>query len=181
MNNACDMVGNATSKVPTPAGADNPTEAAAPGGPPRILCADDEPAIRSNMASALVRTGFLVATVSDGRTAWKMIRAEPFDLLITDQDMPEMSGEELVRKLRAQGHTLPVIVISASPELFFTSRNRWLGVAGVLPKPFSLRELVSMTRRVLNLAAPDSTQTQTAPKQTADSRLASQPILTVAV
>lgn len=101
----------------------------------------------------LTRAGYLVVTMNDGQSAWDILRTQPFDLLVTDNEMPGLSGEELVAKLRRAGGRLPVIVASANPLVFLTPGNQWLQIAGVLEKPFPLRELAATVNRVLEQAA----------------------------
>ena len=72
----------------------------------RILCVDDEPTVRELLHIYLRREGFEVETAPDGLAAWLIISAHPsrFDAVITDNQMPHMTGLELVEKLRvAQG------------------------------------------------------------------------------
>jgi len=67
----------------------------------RILVADDESAVRAFMSSVLLHAGYRVDVAQDGAVAWAALQAEPYDLLITDYNMPRINGVELVRNLRA--------------------------------------------------------------------------------
>jgi CheY-like chemotaxis protein len=116
----------------------------------RILFVDDEPVMRRNVWHALTRAGYSVALAEDGVGAWNALSAEAFDLLITDSQMPGLSGEELVIRLRRHGLKLPVIVAAARIEFFLRSENRYLQVAAVLSKPFFLRDLTTVVRGVLS-------------------------------
>jgi DNA-binding response OmpR family regulator len=108
----------------------------------RILCADDEPMICRTVAHALRRAGYTAITVNDGQIAWDRLKMEPFDLLITDNEMPRLCGEKLVLKVRQNGLKLPIIVMSTQFEFFLNPDNDWLQIVKVLPKPFPLHELV---------------------------------------
>jgi len=77
----------------------------------RILVADDENAIRSLMSAVLLQAGY---RAQDGAVAWAALQAEPYDLLITDCDMPKVTGIELVRNLRSARMDLPVILVTGA-------------------------------------------------------------------
>jgi CheY-like chemotaxis protein len=73
--------------------------------PTRILCVDDEATILRLLTLLLNRRGYQVEVAADGATAWEMVADDParFDVVITDNQMPGMSGVELAQKLRANG------------------------------------------------------------------------------
>ena len=125
-----------------------------PPGPrqhvPRILCADDELAICDSYAKVLTRHGYSVVTVPNGKLAWDALDHEPFDLLITDNQMPCLTGVELVLKVRGRGLNLPIICAASELDFFLAPANRWLEVDRVLQKPFSLNVLISMVGHVLH-------------------------------
>src|ERR1035441_6822218 len=82
--------------------------------PCRILVVDDEPDIRRLNAEVLKSSGYEVDTAEDGKAGWQALQAvthapDSYDLLITDHNMPELSGLALVKKLRAARMALPVI------------------------------------------------------------------------
>ena len=81
-----------------------------------VLCADDSAINRRFITAVLERAGCAVHCVWDGLEAWKIIRADPerFDLLITDHDMPEMTGLELISKLEELGFPGRIIMNSAT-------------------------------------------------------------------
>lgn len=80
----------------------------------RILVAEDSLTVREVERQLLLRHGWDVEVASDGREAWKALLAGPFDLLVTDVDMPRMNGIELLRTLRADPRfaALPVVIVS---------------------------------------------------------------------
>jgi DNA-binding response OmpR family regulator len=78
--------------------------------------------------------------VADGQDAWEALGSGSFDLLVTDNRMPHLNGEELVLKTRLAGMTLPIIVAASDLEFFTDLHNHWLNVT-LLRKPFSLVEL----------------------------------------
>ena|SRR5438876_9879104 len=120
-----------------------------------ILVVDDEGEIRQLSAKALVLHGYRVDAAKDGAEAWKALYAHSYDLLITDNNMPELSGVELVKKLRSAGMTLPVILASGELPTEELDRNPWLQLAATLVKPFSSGQLLETVRKVL-LAADNT-------------------------
>jgi DNA-binding response OmpR family regulator len=114
----------------------------------KILIAEDEVAIRSLMAHLLTAQGYLVTRAGNGLEAWEEARRGTFDLLITDADMPLLSGEELIERLRAAQPGLPVLLISGD-----RSRIRRLAERGLccpfLPKPFRPGELLKQVERLV--------------------------------
>src|SRR6478609_5092665 len=90
-----------------------------PGGPPpssgvkptyRILVVDDEKAVRDLHLELLAGAGYEAVAVADGALAWNAIQAEHFDLMITDNSMPKVTGVELINKLIAAKTRLSVIM-----------------------------------------------------------------------
>ncbi len=106
----------------------------------RILCADDRPVMRACYAAVLTNAGYDVTTVSNGQEAWDALQSGDFDLLVTDNRMPRLKGEELVLRIRAAGMDQPIIVAASDTEFFTERHNRWLHVT-VLEKPFTLHKL----------------------------------------
>lgn len=113
---------------------------------PRLLYVEDEPMVRRTVMLALKYAGYTVITAKDGQEAWDTLQTEPFDLLITDNEMPNLCGEELVVKVREHGFDLPIIIASSQLEFFLNPDNDWLQIAKVLPKPFPLLELVDAVK-----------------------------------
>ena len=114
----------------------------------RILVVDDELVIRLSVAYQLMRSGHQVDTAEDGKAAWDVLQSERYDLLITDHNMPKVSGLELVKKLRAEDVDLPVILMSGAMPAEELHRHPWLQLAATLPKPFTGDELLGIVERV---------------------------------
>jgi DNA-binding NtrC family response regulator len=120
--------------------------------PYRILVADDDVTIRQFSARALIRSGYNVDTAEDGAIAWDALRLHSYDLLVTDNNMPKVTGVDLLIKLLAAQMTLPVILISGSfPKEEFT-RHPWLQPAATLLKPYVLEEMLRTVKEVLSAA-----------------------------
>src|SRR6185436_5976774 len=78
--------------------------------PQRILVVDDDVGLRQLGTEVLIRHGYQVDAAADHTAGWKALQARAYDLLITDRDMPRLSGLQLVKKLRAARMALPVIL-----------------------------------------------------------------------
>jgi CheY-like chemotaxis protein len=143
--------------APTPHAAKPPPAEASSRGPARpahrILLVEDDSAVRQASAMFLVRAGYQVNAVEGSQAAWEALQSLSYDLLITDNQMPEMSGLELVRKLRSAQLALPVIMASGGIDERDLTQNQWLQPAKVLPKPFTGAALLETVAEVLPLAA----------------------------
>jgi len=115
----------------------------------RILVVDDEADIRMINAGVLTQFGYNVDSVEDGAAAWEAHATDGYDLLITDNQMPKVSGVELLRKLYGARNAIPVIMATGiSPGDDFV-REPWLQPAAVLLKPYTGAELAETVARVL--------------------------------
>jgi two-component system response regulator QseB len=112
----------------------------------RILLVEDDDLLAAGIRDALVRELYAVEWVADGAQAVAALRAGAFDLVILDLGLPKIDGVEVLRRARAEGATLPVIVLSARD----TAPERVLGLdAGAddyLIKPFDVEELLARVR-----------------------------------
>ena len=117
----------------------------------RILIADDEPHVIRVLQVSLERAGFEVESVADGEKALARITSEAPDALITDIQMPRMSGEELCRRLNEDypAREYPIFVMTSRPELEHREWSRKIPDLVFLEKPISVRNLVSkLTKRL---------------------------------
>ncbi|HKZ04777.1 MAG TPA: sigma-54 dependent transcriptional regulator [Methylomirabilota bacterium] len=115
----------------------------------RILIVDDEPDMLENCARALRRAGHLTTTASDPRAALGLLESERPDLLLTDLQMPHLSGMELLRRAREIDPGLPVIVITGHGTIEAAVTAVKAGAFDFLPKGFSLDELTLSVTRAL--------------------------------
>jgi CheY-like chemotaxis protein len=118
----------------------------------RVLVAEDDPALRNVIRVSLQGAGFEVIACRDGQEALSRLDQQPIDMLVTDMQMPRMSGLELCEKLRSdcRHRDLPVLMLTAKGlELDIDSLRADLGVAEVMFKPFSPRELARSVARHL--------------------------------
>lgn len=120
-----------------------------------ILVVDDEDHIRQLAGVGLRRSGYEVLTASSGREAIAQFaeHADQIDLLITDLAMPEMSGEELIVKLRRTHPDLPVLLMSGYSRSAVSEGLIDLPTIGFLQKPFLLSELAACVGRIFGREA----------------------------
>jgi CheY-like chemotaxis protein len=121
--------------------------------PARILIAEDNRVMSEVMRFNLQRAGFEVETVLNGRRAWERLQEQPYSILLTDHQMPEMAGDELCRQLRQSSlnQDIPVIMISAKGyELDVDMLYSELRISKILFKPFSPRQIVECVSQILH-------------------------------
>ncbi len=97
----------------------------------------------------LLRSGYHVVAVEDGERGWEALHAGHFDLLITDNDMPRLTGVELVRKLRATDMALPVVMTTGAQPTEELQRYPALHITAVLLKPFDKKDLLETVANAL--------------------------------
>ncbi len=114
-----------------------------------ILVADDDKAIRTVLNQALGRLGYEVRTTGHASQLWKWVADGDGDLVITDVVMPDENGLDLVPRIRKVRPELRVIVMSAQNTLLTAIKATERGAFEYLPKPFDLKELVSVVERAL--------------------------------
>ncbi len=117
-----------------------------------VLVAEDNAALRRVIAFALKGCGFETTTAVDGLEAWEFAEAQPFDLVVSDQQMPNMTGVELIEKLRASitNAKTPVILLTAKGlELELDALRERYGVSAMLHKPFSPAQLGSLAEELV--------------------------------
>ena len=110
-------------------------EAAKQTAAPRVLLVDDQPELRRLFRRSLGKAGFEVVEAWDGRVAIELLRKSPFDVVISDVRMPDMSGMELLKALHELDPDLPVVLTSGSPDTSSTSEANEFGAFAYLVKP----------------------------------------------
>jgi two-component system OmpR family response regulator len=111
-----------------------------------ILIAEDDPSIAESVAYALRSGGHAVDWVQSGSAADAALTAHHFDLLILDLGLPRMDGFELLRRARARGERLPILILTARDSLNDKVRGLDLGADDYVVKPFSISELEARVR-----------------------------------
>jgi len=111
----------------------------------RILIADDEIELINSMAFTLKRKGFEISKATNGLSAFEQISEtcknnNPFDLIITDIQMPGLSGIELIKKIREAKITTPILVITGFESSKLKKNILQIGCSNYLEKPFNLND-----------------------------------------
>jgi two-component system OmpR family response regulator len=121
---------------------------------PRVLVADDDDLLRRFLVTGLRAAGFDVVAAADGSEALGLFRGQgPFDVLLLDEEMPQASGRAVLKKLRSEGETLPVVLFSGSLTLTDAEQHA-LNVGPVVHKPCGLAGLVEALCQALAAGAP---------------------------
>lgn len=110
-----------------------------------ILVADDDPAIRDISSRFLTQVGFTVDVAEDGQSAWEAVGLRRYDLIITDQNMPRLSGTEFIDRLHEAGMGIPVILMTGGAVVSATRKPPDF----FLTKPFSFSSLLEEVNRLL--------------------------------
>jgi two-component system, OmpR family, alkaline phosphatase synthesis response regulator PhoP len=120
----------------------------------KILAVDDNPSITDAMPSIFAAPRYELTTANDGNRALEKLEAAPgaFDVIIVDQQMPQLSGVELVREIRERGIPTKIMVLSAHLSSEIREAYEQVGVDVLLSKPFVREEL----RVAVYLLARDS-------------------------
>ncbi len=109
----------------------------------RVLVLDDEPELRALLQRYLTERGFEVRGVADAAQLDRLLQRERFDVLVLDLMMPGEDGLSVCRRLRAQGESIPIVMLTARGEPVDRIIGREMGADDYLPKPFDPRELVA--------------------------------------
>ena len=122
----------------------------------RILVIEDEARIRSFLTRGLEAEGYSVEGAADGRSGLALALGPSWDLVVLDLLLPGLHGLGVLRELRRERPTLPVLVLSARSDLPTKLKGFELGASDYVPKPFSLDELIARVRVQLRTSrAPD--------------------------
>jgi len=148
----------------------------------RMLLIEDDALLAGGIREGLQQAAFTVDVVGSGEQALAAMQAgEAFDLAVVDIGLPGINGLELVRRIRAQGLTLPLLVLTARDSLEDCVQSLELGADDYLTKPFRLPELIARIHALLRRAQARSEQLLRFGQlemngQTRDCRLAGRPL-----
>ena len=119
----------------------------------RLLLAEDEPRIAAQVTRALEAAGYLVQPVADGESAWFEGDTEDYDLVILDLGLPRMDGLAVLKRWRAAGRRMPVLVLTARGSWPERVEGIDAGADDYLPTPFQMAELLARVRALLRRSA----------------------------
>jgi DNA-binding response OmpR family regulator len=123
-----------------------------------ILVIEDEPDLREGLKHNLELDGYHVQTAATGPEGLKMATQNGHSLILLDLMLPEISGLDILRQLREQGHRTPVIIISAKGQDHEKVAGLELGADDYVTKPFAVTELAARIRAVLRRVQPAADQ-----------------------
>jgi DNA-binding response OmpR family regulator len=118
----------------------------------RILIVEDDRAISRGLEFGLAHEGFAVTVVETGQAAMTAARLGTIHAILLDARLPDISGFDVCRQLRAEGRRLPILMVTARDEEVDKVLGLELGADDYIVKPFSLRELISRLRAALRRA-----------------------------
>lgn len=109
----------------------------------RVLLIEDNANLVRSLVAGMGKAGMVVDEVRDGLHADQLLQAEDYDAVVLDLALPRLDGMEVLRRARARGNDVPVLILTASGELPEKVRGLNAGADDYLPKPFELDELVA--------------------------------------
>ena len=115
----------------------------------RILVVEDDADIRRLNTEVLVHYGYDVDAAEDGELAWAALMTQEYHLMITDNNMPKVTGVELLKKMHGARMALPVIMATGEEPKWEFTQNPLIVPAAMLLKPYTVAELLGTVRSVL--------------------------------
>ena len=119
--------------------------------PAKILVVDDEPPIRRLLRTGLSAHGYEILDAPNGKAALELLEKKP-DLIILDLGLPDIDGLELLRQIRHEDESLPIVVLSSRGDEAGKVAALDLGADDYVTKPFGMDELLARMRAALRLA-----------------------------
>ena len=126
------------------------------GSPVRALVVDDEPTLAELLSTALRYEGWHVEHALSGQSAIKLAKSFDPDVILLDIMLPDLSGLEVMRRIRATSPTVPVLFLTAKDAVEDRVAGLTAGGDDYVTKPFSLEEVVARIRAVLRRTQPDA-------------------------
>lgn len=127
----------------------------------QLLIVEDEDRIASFVEKGLRSSGYTTTRTATGADALRLARSRSFDLLVLDLGLPDMDGFEVLRRLRAGGSTVPVVILTARDSVHDTVEGFDAGADDYLTKPFRFEELLVRVRARLRGTGGGNTSTMT--------------------
>jgi Response regulators consisting of a CheY-like receiver domain and a winged-helix DNA-binding domain len=119
----------------------------------RILVVEDEPTLAAQLAATLQAAGYAVDTAANGRDAGYMGEVETFDAVVLDLGLPMVDGLTVLKRWRALGRTMPVLILTARGDWHEKVAGIDAGADDYLTKPFHMEELLARIRALIRRAA----------------------------
>ena len=109
----------------------------------RALAVEDDPRIAEDLQAALTAAGFRLEGTGEGEEAWFLGDTEEYDLVVLDLWLPSLDGLAVLKRWRANGRTMPVLVLTARGTWQERVEGTEAGADDYLPKPFRMEELIA--------------------------------------
>ncbi|MBI2381100.1 MAG: response regulator transcription factor [Gammaproteobacteria bacterium] len=119
----------------------------------RILLLEDEAPLREQLTSALKEAGYVVDAAADGEAGLYFGREYPYDMAVFDLGLPKLSGMEVIKRLRAEGKSFPILVLTARGHWQDKVEGLSAGADDYLTKPFQMEELLARLNALLRRSA----------------------------
>ncbi len=119
----------------------------------RILVVEDEPTLAAQLVATLQAAGYAVDTAANGRDAGYMGEVETFDAVVLDLGLPMVDGLTVLKRWRALGRTMPVLILTARGDWHEKVAGIDAGADDYLTKPFHMEELLARIRALIRRAA----------------------------
>jgi DNA-binding response OmpR family regulator len=127
----------------------------------RVLVVEDEAAVAESVKTWLERSGFRVDLANNGEDAWFLGDTEEFSAVVLDLGLPRLDGLSVLKRWRAAGRTMPVIILTARGTWMERVEGIDAGADDYLPKPFQMEELLARLHAVLRRSAGQAMNTLT--------------------
>jgi two-component system OmpR family response regulator len=118
----------------------------------RILLVEDEPTLREQLRAGLAQAGYVVEQADNGRDAHFLGESEVFDAVVLDLGLPRMDGLTVLKRWRDQGHSMPVLILTARDNWHDKVAGIDAGADDYLTKPFHMEELLARVRALIRRA-----------------------------
>jgi len=117
----------------------------------KIMTVDDSPSVRQMVAFTLQQSGYDVVEAGDGKEALEKLNGETVDLILTDLNMPNMNGIELIRQVRQNPayKFVPVIMLTTESQQTKKEEGKKVGATAWIVKPFKPEQLVAVVKKIL--------------------------------